>query len=545
MKLSLRASAPTAVSILELGVAHLTAAKVERRADGRWHPRGAFERRWLATEGEPGAELDAALSALRAAWGAGGPVQVVLPSHFVLTRVLTVPAMAAAQRNRVVAFEAKQAIPFPLEEVVWDHTVLEERADGLRVLLVAAKRDILMSWLERVQRAGFEPVAVVPASLALTRAWEQFGGRPEPTVLLSVGARSTQLLGGAAGAWQLRTVAVGGSMVSRGIAERLQQDPAEAERLKLQVLTGQVDLPADAPAAVAVHEAVAGFCRRLVAEVQRSLVMMQRDAALPADATLQLCGAAAAVPGLAESLAERLGKTIEVWQVPDTDPALAGRVEWWGGAALALAEGPSLNLLPRSMAAARTARRSRPRWALAAGLTIVALALPGVQAQRLASARLAAAKQLSRQVGPTQALQLQIQDDVVAVEALREQVREVEQLLVARGAWTTFLADLQTRLAEVDDTWLERLQVLPATNVNNASAAEPAPARLRLSGRLLDRENPLSRVSPKTYEKATALLQELVESSFVSALEGERFDATDPGILRFDFTLVLNPAQAL
>jgi type IV pilus assembly protein PilM len=71
------------------------------------------------------------------------------------------------------------------------------------------------------------------------------------------------------------------------------------------------------------------------------------------------------------------------------------------------------------------------------------------------------------------------------------------------------------------------------------------PLRLRFSGRLLDRENPLSRVSQSSYERVTLLLSRIGESEFVEAVEGERFDASALGILRFDFTVVVNPRKRL
>ena len=41
------------------------------------------------------------------------------------------------------------------------------------------------------------------------------------------------------------------------------------------------------------------------------------------------------------------------------------------------------------------------------------------------------------------------------------------------------------------------------------------------------------------------MLAKIRESRFVAAVEDERFDATQPGILRFDVTLLLEPAEPL
>ncbi len=110
---------------------------------------------------------------------------------------------------------------------------------------------------------------------------------------------------------------------------------------------------------------------------------------------------------------------------------------------------------------------------------------------------------------------------------------------------------------EWGDLWLERLEVLPVAEISQIASPQNDPGdgaveesarptiRLRLTGRLLDRENPLSRGSPAAYERVTALLGRFVESPRIMEVEGERFDASEPGLLRFDFTLVINPTASL
>ena len=71
------------------------------------------------------------------------------------------------------------------------------------------------------------------------------------------------------------------------------------------------------------------------------------------------------------------------------------------------------------------------------------------------------------------------------------------------------------------------------------------PLRLALAGRLLDTENPLSKASADSYARVKTLLGSLGVSPFVRAVENERFDNNQPGVLRFEFTLVLNPDHPL
>ena len=297
MKKAPRRSSSGKARVIEIGTAHLTAGEVSTDAKGALVARDVFSQSWSTPDGEPGSGLDEALAALRARWREGGPVHVVIPGHLVLTKVLRVPATAAAQRERIITFEAKQAIPFPMEEVVWGYKILSDTGNELTVLLAAAKSEGVMALLDRVVAQGWTPVAVHPASIALNTLWRirPPAGQPraEAAVVLSLGARSTQLLLAGGEQLQLRTLALGGNQLTRAIADRLEQSHAEAERLKLQVLSGAVELPPDSPASRAVTEATESFCKRLITEVSRTLIMAQGASAGAAPTRIWLTGPAA------------------------------------------------------------------------------------------------------------------------------------------------------------------------------------------------------------------------------------------------------------
>jgi type IV pilus assembly protein PilM len=224
--------------------------------------------------------------------------------------------------------------------------------------------------------------------------------------------------------------------------------------------------------------------------------------------------------------------------------AEARLIDLVGAGVAAVAGREPCDLAPPALHAGREAQRRRPRWAIAAALLVLAALLPGVHYHRLAAARLEAARTLRQQTVPVEALREQNQQRLAELDRLQAQVEIISRLVEARQAWAGLLADLQEGLLAVGDVWLEGLQVLPV----EVSADDPASAvrmRLRLTGRLLDRENPMSRVSQATHQRATQLLEHLLQSPQVREIEGERFDASEPGVLRFDCTLVVNPTSSL
>jgi type IV pilus assembly protein PilM len=84
-----------------------------------------------------------------------------------------------------------------------------------------------------------------------------------------------------------------------------------------------------------------------------------------------------------------------------------------------------------------------------------------------------------------------------------------------------------------------------ATN-NGAPAAPAAPVlKLTMAGRLLDKANPTSKVSHEAENRVKELITSFAESQFIKSQENPSFNSDDPGILRFNFTLVVNPEHPL
>jgi len=495
---------------------------------------------------------------------------LVIPGHWTLAKVVKIPALASTQRAKIILFEAQQNIPFPLEEVVWNHHVLSDTETESEVMFAAAKRENVdalvallgpkISRLGAIRSAGLSSRVVLAADRDL---------RSESALMVVVGARSTHLLFRDGSKFLIRSLSMGGNSISRSIADKLKMAFAEAEQLKLRVWQDGISLPEASPAAVAVTDADALFRGKLLLEIKRSIVTFRRQQEGADPATVWLAGGGARGPKLSDWLTDKVEKPVRLmdpFQGVLIAAEIGAKITQFGrerltdfvGAALANeSDLADINLLPRALIDARSARSQRPRWILVAVLAVVAVALPGVHFSRLADGRDHAAKELSRRLGPVHVLQDQNRANLERLDTVEAEIEILRQLGVAQTAWGGFLADLQRQLRAVQDVWLERLLILPneeakapRSGTEFADEGGPdislaTPLRLRLSGRLLDRENPLSRVSQSSYERVTSLLNGMVESDFIIAVEGERFDASESGILRFDFTLVINPGKLL
>ncbi|NBV34771.1 MAG: hypothetical protein EBR81_13530, partial [Proteobacteria bacterium] len=113
------------------------------------------------------------------------PVRLTLPAQLTFSRMVKVLAMSGSDLTQTVMFEAKQNIPYPLEEVVWDYRVVfETESNDPEVLIVAAKADLLDEWTAVIEGSGMEPGGIEMSGVALLNAFRYNYGEPEGCSLI-------------------------------------------------------------------------------------------------------------------------------------------------------------------------------------------------------------------------------------------------------------------------------------------------------------------------------------------------------------------------
>src|SRR5438552_11339829 len=103
----------------------------------------------------------------------GDIVGISVPGQSGLARFVKLPPVEEKKISDIVRFEAKQQIPFNLEEVVWDYqkigsgVVTDGFAMETEIGLFAIKRDTVNKFLKHFQDVGVEVHHVQMAPLAL------------------------------------------------------------------------------------------------------------------------------------------------------------------------------------------------------------------------------------------------------------------------------------------------------------------------------------------------------------------------------------------
>jgi len=102
-------------------------------------------------------------------------VATAVSNRLAITRNIRMPKMPLRELESAVRWEAERYIPFPIDEVVLDHFVLDKPSDvpdggELEVVIAAARLDMVTQLVDALKLAGLEPVVVDIKPLALLRS---------------------------------------------------------------------------------------------------------------------------------------------------------------------------------------------------------------------------------------------------------------------------------------------------------------------------------------------------------------------------------------
>ncbi len=236
-----------------------------------------------------------------------------------LARFVKLPPVEEKKIPDIVRFEARQQIPFKLEEVVWDYqrlpggSVEEGFALDAEVGLFAMKRDQVFKAIKPFEEVGIpvEYIQLAPLAIFNCVRYDLLDAElpaaidpdnPVPwKVILSVGTDTTDVvLTNGFRVWQ-RSVPLGGNHFTKAITKTLKTTFSKAEHLKRNA---QSVSPDDAKALFKAMRPVYGD---MVTEVQTSLRYFTMNVEKTADVDkIYSLGNAMKLPGLRKFLEQNL-----------------------------------------------------------------------------------------------------------------------------------------------------------------------------------------------------------------------------------------------
>jgi Tfp pilus assembly protein PilN len=425
-----------------------------------------------------------------------GRAILILPSHAVTYKHMRTPRVSPAKSRQVLEFAVGQSMPHAAGELLWDACSASVQGEEIDHLVIAVKTQTVAPLFRVIQDARLELAGVLPSILALRVAGPMTLPKP-----------------------------------------RRRRMVIEAEARTATFL--QIDEARLAVRSLSLAES-GDWVLRLAQEGTRTLLHFNRQNQFESPEQVIVASDESWDSESVSRLSEQLKLPVEqldfggLVSIPSHGMAAGGMsyARLLGGAAIALGRAePTGNLVPEAMREQERLRRRMP-WLVAAALVSVTVLLPPIFVlRRDAALRQQENAELQQALAPLLARSKRMQGLQTQIAALRKEGEWLQTLAERRVGWMEFLAGLQARFATVEDVWLERLQtVAPDGEV---------PMKLVIGGYILDRG------TPPVAERMKTLVRELRTIPAVAAVEGERFDASRPHLLRFELVLVISASHPL
>ncbi len=241
-------------------------------------------------------------------------VRYSISAQAVFMRFVKLPAIQDENLEQLVTFEARQHVPFPLSEVVWDYELIEGSKEK-EAVIVAIKSDELEKINDIVNLSGLSTAEVDVAPMALYNSYRSaYGVSDDAVLIVDIGAKTSSLIYVEGKRFFTRSVLIGGSSISSAIAKEYRVPFGEAEHQKIHnglvaLGGGHTDTLDESIAALAM--VIRNALTRLASDITRTTNYYRSQHNGSAPKKVLLAGGGANLPYTLEFLEEKLGLPVE------------------------------------------------------------------------------------------------------------------------------------------------------------------------------------------------------------------------------------------
>jgi type IV pilus assembly protein PilM len=433
----------------------------------------------------------------------GGPVEYAVSGQSVFARFVRLPSVDREKIERMITFEAQQDVPFPIEEVVWDYQFVgSDAADKIEVVLVAIKADLLEGMNVAVETARLRTTLVDVATTALYNAF-RFNYRELTgcSLLIDIGARTTNLLFVEPGKVFSRSIPIGGSSITSAIAKEFNEPFSAAELRKKQdgfVSLGGAHADASDPNVARVSKLVRNTMTRLHAELARSISFYRTQQQGSQPQRVFLCGGTVSTPCMREFFHEKLQWPIEFFNpLRNVTVGAAVGIDEVAQSAHLLGElvglalrrtmtcPMELNLRPANVVRRQRLAQRRPFFVLAGVCFILGLLGWGLYFLRVTQIETRVIATLQTDIDRMRSIENRLDKLRKETAALDAAATPLLSAINDRGVWLRILDDLNARLPK-ENIWITELAPTSGGRVvgdlTAGAAQAPAPVRGRAVG---------------------------------------------------------------
>lgn len=253
-------------------------------------------------------------------------VSFAIPGRASFVRQLRIPKVSGDRLERLIQYEARQQIPFPLEDIILDSHVFDTAGPELAVTLVAIRKNIVDQYCGMLKSAGLVPDFIDVTTLALFNCfYPRLKKMDEEVVaLVDIGASTTDIVVCRQSHVEfIRSAPQAGDHLTKTLADQMGLEWDQAEELKVSM--GEVDPSigrqtdplayGEEDQAARVKVFLSKSFDAIANEIRRTLdfYVSQPDGE-PVEKIL-LTGGSSQIPGVADYLEHRLGIPTEAADV--------------------------------------------------------------------------------------------------------------------------------------------------------------------------------------------------------------------------------------
>ena len=237
-----------------------------------------------------------------------------LPTSHTFSRLITIPIMDHSDILEAIHLEAEQYIPIPLDSLYIDYEISRQDSEGIELLLVAASKKIVDSYISVLHALSLEPVAFEPSISAASRLLKIAGDMgSEPSILVDIGSVTTDIAIFDKALLVASTVNAGGDNMTHLMSEGMHITPTQAEELKNQLGISFSDKQQR------VMDAIKPQLETLIHEIEKSIRYHSERTAKSGRKISQIItvGGGAVMPGLNQYLSRELRlptESLNPWQ---------------------------------------------------------------------------------------------------------------------------------------------------------------------------------------------------------------------------------------
>lgn len=397
-----------------------------------------------------------------------------------------------ARVRQLVEYEARQNVPFPMSEVVWDYQLRRGVDDDaeIEVMFVVIKNDLIDEITKIVEEAGKEVILIeVAPTSCYNSARANEIGENDCEMILNIGGRCSSLVFIDSGRFFVRTIPIAGHSVTQQIAKEFGIPFADAEELKRRhgfvALGGAYEEP-DSEVAATVSKIVRNVMTRLHGEINRSINVYRSQQKGKKPSKLYLAGGSSVMAFTPRFFSEKLRIPVEYFN-PFQVVSLSENIDKEELAEVAhmfseviglglryITVCPiEISLMPDNLKKQHELKQKIPYFYASCATIVLCLLITlwGMDQQRRSD--LEKKKLAEKEIGKTSKLLSSVKTSVSSLKKIENSYEKAGKILAERKKWVDLLDELQKALP--DQMWLTRIKGVGSIGAAPRKSSPAAP----------------------------------------------------------------------